>query len=226
MPKPLTIETAARSAFAFLLLAGASAVHAQTASHGASAEASWRVAPGIPLAEALRTFARQSGYDVVFTEELVRGKATIGVRANASAYETLTRMLAGTGLAPRFTRRDAFVVEAIAESNAPDLALAPIEVVTTPPEVRQAEYRWYGEKLLQASLAALRGSGELGKQTYDFTLYIWLSHEGRVVDLDGQGSGAGSEALSRAKNVLTGLRIDAPPPANMPQPVGLRISAQ
>lgn len=226
MQNPLTLKAVGCGALAVLLLTGAPAVHAQTAAHGTSAESGWRVAPGTPLADALRTFARQSGYDVVFAEELVRGKTASGVRANASAYETLTRMLAGTGLAPRFTRRDAFIVEAIAESDAPDLALAPIEVVTTPPEVREAEYRWYGEKLLQASLAALRGSGELGKQSYDFTLYVWLSNEGRVVDLDGQGSGAGSEALSKAKDVLTGLLIDAPPPANMPQPVGLRISAQ
>lgn len=179
----------------------------------------------MPLADALRRFARETGYDVVFPEHLVEGRRSAPVRAPRGHHDALLQMLAGSGLVPRFTRRDAFVLEAIVPVEAPDLSLERIDVLTTP-EHRAAEYRWYGDKLVEASLRILRRSRELGFRTYDFTLYVWLSGDGRIVDLDGYGSAKNQEALGLAKDVLRGALVGTTPPARMPQPVGLRITAQ
>lgn len=226
MRSALALRMAACGIAVALALAGGSSAYAQAAQRSASAKIRWRVEPGTPLADALRAFARESGYDVVFGEQLVRGKTSNGVRSAASPYDALTQILAGTGLVPRFTRRDAFILEPVVTATTPDLTLKPIELVATPPDVRKAEYRWYGEKLLNASLAALRKSSELGQRSYSFTVYVWLSSEGQVVGLDGHGSSADTTAFSKAKDVLTGLFVGVAPPEDMPQPVGLRISAQ
>lgn len=184
------------------------------------------VQAAIPLADALRRFAKDSGYDVVFPEELVRGKRAAPVGDTHDAYETLTRLLAGSGLVPRFTRPDAFVLEPATPHASADLSLEKINVLSQPLGERSVEYRWYGEKLLETSLRTLRRSRELGFTTYDFTLYVWLSDDGQIVDLEGYGDAENQEALSIAKKMLLGLVVGITPPVNMPQPVGLQIIAQ
>ena|GEM_PF-2919507 len=182
--------------------------------------------PALPLAEALRQFGRDSGYDVVFPEALVAGKNAAPVRNAQTAYDRLDQILAGSGLIPRFTRRNAFILEPAGGQPAADLSLDRIQVLTSSFGSTQAEYRWYGEKLLEASLRVLRQSSELELRAYDFTLYVWLSQEGQVEELEGYGGAANQEALLIAKQMLRGAFVGGVPPANMPQPVGLRIVAQ
>lgn len=180
----------------------------------------------VPLAEALRRFAKERGYDVVFPEKLVDGKRAAPIREAGSAYDALTQLLAGSGLVPRFTRPDAFVLEPAAAAVPADMSLERIEVLTSPLGGMGTEYRWYGEKLLETSLRTLRQSRELGLRTYDFTLYVWLSGEGEIVDLEGYGGAENQEALAMAKEMLRGVLVGTIPPLDMPQPVGLRIVAQ
>jgi len=196
------------------------------AAEPAAAAARRSLPGGAPLADALRRFSRESGYDVVFPEELVRGKRAAAVRDPRSAYDVVTQMLAGSGLAPRFVRRDAFILEPLAPPTPPALALDPIEVLTPPVGEQAAAYRWYGDRLLEVSLSVLRRSPALAMRSYDFTLYVWLSGEGRVIDLDGQGTETNTESLGIAKELLRDLMVGVTPPPNMPQPVGLRITAQ
>lgn len=186
----------------------------------------WGVAAGQPLADALRQFGKRNGYDVVVAEELIEGKRAGSVRKARTAYDALMQMLDGSGLVPRFTRPDAIILESATRQEPPDMSLEEIEVLTTAFRVNNDEYRWYGEKLLGASLALLRRSSELGARSYDFTLYVWLSPDGRISGLDGFGAGSNDEALRVARKLLDGMTVGSPPPANMPQPVGLRIVAQ
>ena len=180
----------------------------------------------VPLADALRQFGQDSGYDVVFPEALVAGKHAAPVQNAQTAYDRLDQLLAGSGLVPRFTRRNAFILEPAGMQAAADLSLDRIEVLTSPFAGTEAEYRWYGEKLLEASLRVLRQSSELELRAYDFTLYVWLSQEGQVERLQGYGGADHQEALLIAKQMLRGAFVGGVPPANMPQPVGLRIVAQ
>lgn len=182
--------------------------------------------PAMPLAEALRQFARTSSYDVVFPEELVKGRQSAPVKDARNAHDALAQMLAGSGLVPRFTRPDAFILEAPAAAAPADLSLERIEVVSPPLGQREAAYRWYGEKLLEASLETLRHSREMGMRSYDFTIYVWLSAEGTIIDLEGHGGSGQSEVLGLATGMLKGLVLGIAPPTDMPQPVGLRITAQ
>lgn len=182
--------------------------------------------PAMPLAEALRRFARATGNDVVFKEDMVRGLHARAVRNAGDPYDALRQMLAGTGLASRFTRRDAFILEVEGRREKPDLALDRIEILALSPAERQSAYRWYGEKLLNACLASLRRSAEFGRRSHEFTVYVWLSDDGRVIDLAGVEGAAQDEILGIARQALTGLAVGSIPPANMPQPVGLRIVAR
>jgi len=186
----------------------------------------WGVTAGQPLADALRQFGKRNGYDVIVAEELVEGKRAGRVNKARTAYDALMQMLEGTGLVPRFTRPDAIILESAARQAPPDMSLEEIDVLTSAFRANNDEYRWYGEKLLGASLALLRRSSELGTRSYDFTLYVWLSADGRITGLDGFGAGQNDEALSVARKLLDGMAVGSPPPANMPQPVGLRIVAQ
>lgn len=182
--------------------------------------------PATTLAEALRWFARASGYDVVFLEGLVEGRRSAPVKNARNAHDALTQMLAGSGLVPRFTRPDAFILEPLAASASADLSLDRIEVVSPILDDKRMAYRWYGEKLLEVSLATLRRSRELGMRSYDFTIYVWLSADGEIENLEGSGGAGQREVVGIAKGMLKGLVVGIIPPANMPQPVGLRITAQ
>lgn len=186
----------------------------------------WGVTAGQPLADALRQFGKRNGYDVIVAEELVAGKRVAPVHKARAAYDALMQMLEGSGLVPRFTRPDAIILESASRQEPADMSLDEIDVLTSAFRANNDEYRWYGEKLLGASLALLRRSSELGARSYDFTLYVWLSADGRIVALDGFGAGSNEEALGTARRLLDGMTVGSPPPANMPQPVGLRIVAQ
>lgn len=186
----------------------------------------WGAEAGQPLADALRQFGKRHGYDVIVAEELVEGRQTAPVVKARTAYEALMQMLDGSGLVPRFTRPDAIILEPAVRQAPADLSLEEIDVLASAFQANNDEYRWYGEKLLGASLALLRRSSELGTRSYEFTLYVWLSADGRITGLDGFGADSNGEALAIARRLLDGMTVGLPPPANMPQPVGLRIVAQ
>ena len=186
----------------------------------------WGVVAGQPLADALRQFGKSNGYDVIVAEGLVEGRRAGPVHKARTAYDALMQMLDGSGLVPRFTRPDAIILERAEQQAPPDMSLEEIDVLTSAFRASNDEYRWYGEKLLGASLRLLRRSSELGARSYDFTLYVWLSADGRITGLDGFGSGTNEEALGVARKLLDGMTVGSSPPANMPQPVGLRIVAQ
>lgn len=176
--------------------------------------------PAMPLADALRRFAKVTGYDVVFQETLVEGRRSAPVKNARNAHHALTQLLERSGLVPRFTRSDAFILEAEGGNGPADMVLQKIVVSAAD----SAAYRWYGEKLLQLCLNTLRRSNEMGMRSYDFTIYVWLTEDGRVRDL--QGAGEQDEVMAIAGGMLKGLAVGVMPPANMPQPVGLRITAQ
>src|SRR5438552_19122928 len=54
--------------------------------------------PAQPLAEALATFARQTGLQLIYVSGLVRNRRSHAAPAELSADETLARLLQGTGL--------------------------------------------------------------------------------------------------------------------------------
>jgi len=54
--------------------------------------------PAQDLSAALREFARQSNREILFSSDVVHGKATKGVQGDLIADTALSKLLAGTGL--------------------------------------------------------------------------------------------------------------------------------
>jgi hemoglobin/transferrin/lactoferrin receptor protein len=91
------------TACALALLAGPSSlpVMAQTAPVNAASRA--YDIPAQPLANALRTFGRQSGLQISLPAEAVRGVTSAAVSGTLSAETALSQLLAGTGLSYRIS---------------------------------------------------------------------------------------------------------------------------
>ena len=174
-----------------------------------------------PLGEALEDFSRRFDFDVVYPERLVRGLHTVAVEPAGNAPHVLEQILKGTGLVARFTRPDAIILEPARAAGAPDMTLDRLEVRPPGP----GEYRWYGQRLLDASLGMLRTSTGLASKSYDLFVYVWVSDDGTVTDLRVYGGAGEDREVDLAARVLQGLKIEIPPPLNMPQPVGLRIAS-
>ncbi|MBX7482399.1 TonB-dependent receptor, partial [Qipengyuania qiaonensis] len=64
------------------------------------------------LNSALIEFSRQSNIQILFTPDLVRGKATGAIRGPATAEEALSRLLAGTGIVYRVSNSGAYLLSA------------------------------------------------------------------------------------------------------------------
>lgn len=182
--------------------------------------------PAMPLSEALARFGRQSGFHVNYDERLAHGLTSRPVVGAASPHEALDQLLGGTGLVPRFTRRDAFTIIRRAEDARPDMRLDDL-VVTAPVigQARSGDYAWYGSLLLEECFRKLRGQRALKGRKYELQLYVWLDATGNVTRLETVGPAEQGETRAMIEGALVGLRLASLPPQAMPQPIRLRISA-
>lgn len=67
--------------------------------------------PAEPLSAALRDYARESGRQIVFTEDLVRGRTSQELRGSYSTVDALKLLLRGTGLVARLRPSGAIMIE-------------------------------------------------------------------------------------------------------------------
>lgn len=182
--------------------------------------------PAQPLSEALELLSRKAGFHVNYDERLARGRQAGAVSGAETPHEALDQLLAGTGLAARFTRRDAFTIVPRTENERPDLRLDDL-VITAPVigEAKGVDYAWYGGLLLQECFRKLRGQGALKGRRYELQIYVWLDPDGAVSRLETVGMADQDETRRLIEEALVGLRLRALPPQAMPQPVRLSISA-
>lgn len=115
------------SAFAPPVIAAVIAIAAST---GAIAAPRRYDIPRGDLAEALVSFARQSGRQILFGPAQVRGKRSPAVRGQLEAEQALARLLARTGFRARAAPGGAYLLEAVpvAEPARRSLPLAPAEI--------------------------------------------------------------------------------------------------
>ena len=177
----------------------------------------------LPLGEALERFGRAAAFDIVFPEHLVRGRRS-GPVDSPNPYRALEQILIGTGLAARFTRPDAIILELVRAPSKPALTLDTLDV-GVPDRDTQAAYQWYGQKLLESSLALLRSSRALAVKSYDLTVYLWVDKDGGITASRVYAASGAADEADIAAGALATLAMRLPPPANMPQPVGLRIAS-
>lgn len=72
--------------------------------------------PAQPLADALRTFATQTGRDVLFAPAIVAGKTSAAVKGAMTELEALRALLAGTGLSFQTTSTNGYAVRLSADA--------------------------------------------------------------------------------------------------------------
>ncbi len=74
--------------------------------------------PSGELSHALRAFARQSDREILFTSEVVEGRASHSFSGSATAMDALTQILSGTGLTYEVTSAGTLLVLAAQQSSA------------------------------------------------------------------------------------------------------------
>ena len=90
-----------------------------------------------------------------------------------------------------------------------------------------SKWGWYAGAVSNRVMEALKGNKITRKAKAVITVRIWPDSTGRINKVT-LGSSTGDPAVDDAiKNqVLTGLVLNEPPPADMPMPINLRITAR
>ena len=112
-----------------ILLAGTSGV-AQAQDRGQAAATYQVKLTAQPLSEALRALSRQTGLEIVFRPELVRGRNARAVSGKFSAQNALDRLLLNSGLIVRYANGTAFLERAPAQRQ-PAALVAPASAAAT-----------------------------------------------------------------------------------------------
>jgi TonB family protein len=90
-----------------------------------------------------------------------------------------------------------------------------------------SKYGWYAGKVQTAIADALRSNDATRSAVMSIQVKIWADATGRVSKAQLVSSTGNPEIDSALRNeVLRGLRLPEPPPADMPMPINLRISAR
>lgn len=169
-----------------------------------------------PLDAALAAYTEATGLAVLVTSRLTADRRAAAVRGRLAPQEALRQLLAGTGLQARFTSASAFTL--IESARATDAAPAPA-AVSNP----AALSRYAGVLQNTVTRALCHWSGApFGR--YRASVQLWIGRNGVVRQarlVSGTGDARRDEALA---GVLSGLVMDAPPPADLSQPVTLVLS--
>jgi iron complex outermembrane receptor protein len=84
--------------------------------------------PAGSLADALNSFAEQSGVQILYDSGLTQGRSSPGLRGNFAIAEALSRLLASSGLTYRQTKPKVFTLEPAPAAEAGTVQLGPVRV--------------------------------------------------------------------------------------------------
>ena len=169
-----------------------------------------------PLDAALAAYTEATGLAVLVTSRLTAGRRAAAVRGRLAPQEALRQLLAGTGLQARFTSASAFTL--VETARAADSVRAPTASANP-----AALPRYAGVLQNTVTRALCHWTGApFGR--YGASVQLWIGRNGVVRQarlVSGTGDAHRDEALV---GVLSGLVMDAPPPADLPQPVTLVLA--
>lgn len=204
------------------LMMGARLAAAQAAAEGAARRFDL---PAQPLEISLSVFGRITGHSVLVASSLTAGREAAAVHGDFTPREALQRMLAGTGLAARYTGTDAFTLVPVPEApsaqsrsggHAPRSEGAAAEAA-------RAQAGFAAE--LQASVTrvlCIAQPNAFGR--YRLGIQLWIDPAGQVGEarvLEGSGLPQRDAAVLAS---LRALALDAPPPPGMAQPVTILLT--
>jgi hypothetical protein len=159
-----------------------------------------------PLAAALSAYGSASGLDLYYDGELVVGHQSTAVEGWLTMDDALRTLLAGTGLVARVTGPKSLTIG----------ATRPVRVA----DIATQEY--FGAIQAQVS-RTLCAHAETRPTSADLIIQVWVAPSGEIRHtriLDAADSHVSGDTF---RTVLRGLRINAPLPDNLPQPITIAI---
>ncbi len=164
------------------------------------------------LVSALEVYGAISGRQVVYDASLAEGRQSTGVKGVLPPDVALHKLLAGTGLAPRYMAADGFVLVPDRDVDQPRMGTQSQEAVT----------RYYGR--VQARLKQILCADKLTRLGgYRAVIGLWIASSGivtRAVLLDTTGNSNLDSVLDR---MVSRLVIGEPPPAGFAQPLVMLV---
>ena len=90
-----------------------------------------------------------------------------------------------------------------------------------------SKYGWYAAKVQNTISSALRNNSTTRSATFTLNVKIWADRSGRVTRAQLIGSTGRSDIDEIIRNqILVGIQLTDAPPADMPMPINLRITAR
>jgi outer membrane receptor protein involved in Fe transport len=144
------------------ILAGAFALALGAAGTVEAQELAFNI-PAEPLSQALRDYGRAAGRQLIFTEDLVRGRTVAALRGAYTADQALSRLLKGSGLTAEVSAKGAIMIEKARDpaSGAPETALE--EVIVT------AQKRPENAQKVPITMSVVKGAELEERGTVDVT---------------------------------------------------------
>ncbi|MTD94383.1 hypothetical protein GIW81_08555 [Hyphomicrobium sp. xq] len=162
-----------------------------------------------PLAVALNTYSTVSGIELYYDGEFALGQLSSPIEGVLAPEQALRQLLVGTGLIARSTGPSSITITPARPSRIADTS---VQSYFAAIQVRVSQ-------VLCARTETRPGSADL-------LIQLWLTPAGavqRATLLDAPDDRRRSEAFAAA---LQGVRIGAPPPGGMPQPINMAVLAR
>lgn len=175
-----------------------------------------------PLDQALAAFSVSTGLQMLYDSSLAAGRRSSPLSGVMEPREALALMLAGTGLAARFTSAGAVVIYAGSTSA---VTLNPITATAAPVVGRpgpNAEARAYAEAVQRQTIEALRQDADLSDGAYALSVRMWVAQDGAARRVD-MLSGSGEAQRDADFLALASTLRFPPPPPDLPQPMRIEF---
>lgn len=90
-----------------------------------------------------------------------------------------------------------------------------------------SKYGWFAAQVQRGITDALKRDERMRNTTFSVKARIWADNTGRIVraTLSGSTGDASIDAIL-TNNILSGLKLAEPPPADMPMPIVMRLNAK
>ncbi|KSB90003.1 hypothetical protein AS593_11295 [Caulobacter vibrioides] len=193
-----------------------------------------------PLSAAVEAYALATGIQVLYdrpSSEALRSHGVAGVYTPEAA---LRLMLTDTGLEPEFTSGHSVVLRPSKPVAAPPsfgpppvgMAVLPLDTLdvrgaaTIVEEGTRLDLRLYGGLVRSAVHQALLNQRHTTGGSYRVTLRLWINPNGQVTEMAAADSSGDARRDLAIVEAIRGLRISAPPPEGLPQPVVLTITSR
>lgn len=213
-----------------LALWPASALFVVGAAHADEAQRMLFDLPAQPLEQTLSDFGRLTGYSVLVDSAMTLGRVTPAVRGEFAPQDALRQLLTGTGLAARYSGRNAFTLMSAATVTFPALPAETVDEIIEPrrapslagmPDAVAADFAGALQQALTKAMCAAQPEA-MGR--FRAALQLWVDPEGRIHRarlLESTGVKARDAHLLKQ---LKGLPIGRVPPSELAQPLTILLS--